>query len=143
MVYKKTKKALEKQQSRKRRILSAAWELLETNMSGASVKSIAKKAGIATGTFYLYFKDKDALIETMLKGIYQELLDQIKKERAPYTDGFDKLEATMRDATGPNGTPSRETIGAQSHLLRSIRMIVIADMLRRVRLPAPASKEPQ
>lgn len=96
MVYKKTKKALEKQQSRKRRILSAAWELLETNMSGASVKSIAKKAGIATGTFYLYFKDKDALIETMLKGIYQELLDQIKKERAPYTDGFDKLEATMK-----------------------------------------------
>ena len=58
-------------------------------------------------------------------------------------DIADKLEATMRDATGPNGTPSRETIGAQSHLLRSIRMIVIADMLRRVRLPAPASKEPQ
>ena len=58
-------------------------------------------------------------------------------------DIADKLEATMRDATGPNGTPSRETIGAQSHLLRSIRMIVIADMLRRVRLPTPASKEPQ
>lgn len=48
-------------------------------------------------------------------------------------DIADKLEATMRDATGANGTPSRETIGAQSHLLRSIRMIVIADMLRRVR----------
>lgn len=97
MVYRKTNKVLEKQQSRKRKILSVARELLaETDMSGASVKSIAKKAGIATGTFYLYFKDKDALIEMMLKENYQELLDLIKKERAPYTSGFDKLEATMK-----------------------------------------------
>jgi len=58
-------------------------------------------------------------------------------------DIADKLEATMRDATGPNGTPTRETVGAQSQLLRSIRMIVIADMLRRVRLPVPAAKAPQ
>ncbi|OPZ74306.1 MAG: Fatty acid metabolism regulator protein [Firmicutes bacterium ADurb.Bin456] len=96
MVYQKTKKTLEKQKSRKKRILSAARELLATNAKGASVKSIAQKAGIATGTFYLYFKDKDALIETIFKEIYQELLDQIKKERAPYTSGFDKLEATMK-----------------------------------------------
>ena len=97
MVYRKTNKVLEKQRSRKRKILSVARELLaETDMSGASVKSIAKKAGIATGTFYLYFKDKDALIDTMMGEIYQELLELLKKERAPYTNVFDKLEATMK-----------------------------------------------
>ncbi|KAF1085510.1 putative HTH-type transcriptional regulator YvdT [Sporotomaculum syntrophicum] len=97
MVYHKTEKVLEKQQSRKRKILNAARELLaEKEMGSASIKAIAKKAGIATGTFYLYFKDKDALIDTMLKEIYKELLDLIKKERAPYTNGFDKLEATMK-----------------------------------------------
>ena len=96
MVYQKTKRALEKQKSRKKRILSAARELLATSTGGASVKSIAQKAGIATGTFYLYFRDKDALIETIFKEIYQELLDQIKTARAPYTNGFDKLEATMK-----------------------------------------------
>jgi serine/threonine-protein kinase HipA len=57
-------------------------------------------------------------------------------------DIANKLEATMRDPAGPNGTPARETIGAESHLLRSIRMIVIADMLRFVRLPAPAAQAP-
>jgi serine/threonine-protein kinase HipA len=56
-------------------------------------------------------------------------------------DIADKLEATMRDPAGPNGTPTRETIGAESQLLRSIRKIVIADMLRRVRLPVPAAKK--
>jgi len=97
MVYHKTEKVLEKQQSRKRKIINAARELLaDKEMGSASIKAIAKKAGIATGTFYLYFKDKDALMDNMLKEIYTELLDLIKKERAPYSNGFDKLEATMR-----------------------------------------------
>lgn len=58
-------------------------------------------------------------------------------------DIANKLVATMRDPAGPSGTPTPQTIGAESQLLRSIRMIVIADMLRFVRLPAPAPKEPQ
>ena len=40
-------------------------------------------------------------------------------------DIADKLEATMRDATGPNGTPTRDTVLAQNQHLRSIRMIVM------------------
>ena len=97
MVYRKTNKVLKKQQLRKREILSAARELLaETDINGASVKSIAQRAGIATGTFYLYFKNKDALIDTMMKEIYQELLELLKKERASYTNVFDKLEVTMK-----------------------------------------------
>ena len=47
-----------------------------------------------------------------------------------------KLEATMREADGPHGNPTPESVGAESRLLRSIRMIVIADMLARVRLPS-------
>lgn len=47
-----------------------------------------------------------------------------------------KLEANMRDPGASQGAPTHETMGAESRLLRSIRMIVIADMLARVRLPA-------
>lgn len=54
-----------------------------------------------------------------------------------------KLEAIMRDPGAPQGTPTPETMGAEAHLLRSIRMIVIADMLARVRLPAQPVKVPQ
>lgn len=53
-----------------------------------------------------------------------------------------KLEATMRDPDGSHGTPTGETIGAETHLLRSIRKIVISDMLARVRLPAQSVKKP-
>ena len=46
-----------------------------------------------------------------------------------------KLEGIMRDPGAPQGAPTRETMGAETHLLRSICKIVIADMLARVRLP--------
>ncbi|MEA4902955.1 TetR/AcrR family transcriptional regulator [Desulfitobacterium sp.] len=97
MVYNKTDKVKEKQQMRSKKIIKAAREILsEKNMEKVSIKSIAQKAGIATGTFYLYFTDKETLIDTVIQEIYNELLDQIKKERTKYTNNFDKLQATMK-----------------------------------------------
>lgn len=97
MVYNKTEKIVEKQQLRSQKIIKAAREILaQKEMGKVSIKSIAQKAGIATGTFYLYFADKETLIDTVIQEIYNELLDRIKKERAQYTDGFDKLQATMK-----------------------------------------------
>lgn len=96
MVYHKTKKIIKKQQERKKKILTVAREILAKEETGIiSIKTIAKKAGIATGTFYLYFKDKEALIDTIIKEFYDELLEIIKRERAQYTNGFDKLVASM------------------------------------------------
>ncbi|MFA6807390.1 MAG: TetR/AcrR family transcriptional regulator [Eubacteriales bacterium] len=96
MVYNKTEKIIEKQQNRKTRILKAAREILEKGTNkDTSIKAIAKKAGIATGTFYLYFADKETLIDTVVKEIYVELLEIIKEERSKYSDIFDKLEASM------------------------------------------------
>lgn len=54
-----------------------------------------------------------------------------------------ELEAAMRDPDRPHGVPGPATMGAESRLLRSIRMIVIAEMLQLVRLPAKTSKEPR
>ncbi|AHF06992.1 TetR/AcrR family transcriptional regulator [Desulfitobacterium metallireducens] len=96
MVYNKTEKILEKQQLRSQKIIKAVREILsEKDMGKVSIKSIAQKAGIATGTFYLYFADKETLIDTVVQEIYQELLEHIKNERAQYSNGFDKLQATM------------------------------------------------
>lgn len=96
MVYNKTEKIIEKQLSLKDKILRAAKEILtEQEMGNTSIKAIAKRAGIATGTFYLYFTNKEALIDTVVKEMYSELLAIIKKERAQYTDIFDKLQASM------------------------------------------------
>lgn len=96
MVYNKTEKILEKQQLRRKKIIKAAKEILsEKEMGNVSIKSIAKRAGIATGTFYLYFADKETLVDMVIQEIYTELLDAIKQERAQYTNGFDKLQASM------------------------------------------------
>lgn len=97
MVYNKTDKVLEKQELRRKRIIKAAKEILseEEEIGKVSIKSIAKRAGIATGTFYLYFVDKESLVDMIVKEIYEELLAKIKKERLLFTNPFDKLQASM------------------------------------------------
>lgn len=96
MAYRQTNKVMEKLQSKKKDILQAAREVFaENSYQGTSIKAIAKKAKIATGTFYLYFTNKDALINMIVEEMFHELLERIKKERAPHTDSFDKLQASM------------------------------------------------
>jgi len=96
MVYHKTEKVMKRQQTLKDRILEAAREMLAEKESGnTTIKDIAKRAGIATGTFYLYFANKEALIDSVVKEVYMELLEIIKKERAQYAQVSEKLQASI------------------------------------------------
>lgn len=54
-----------------------------------------------------------------------------------------KLESAMRDPSAAQGAPNQVTVAAELRLLRSIRSIVIADMLRCVRLPASVAMAPR
>ncbi len=59
--------AQEKKLEKKRRILESAYQLFKSkNIYNTAVDDIVKAAGIARGTFYLYFKDKSDLIEQLL-----------------------------------------------------------------------------
>ncbi len=50
------------------RLLEAALELFETRgYDAVAVPEIARKAGVATGTLYLYFKDKQALVNALYR----------------------------------------------------------------------------
>jgi AcrR family transcriptional regulator len=42
-----------------------------------SINEIVKKAGIAKGTFYLYFRDKDDLVDSVISRYTREFLDQV------------------------------------------------------------------
>lgn len=96
MANRQTNRVTEKFQSKKREILKAAREVFaENSYQGTSIRAIAKKAKIATGTFYLYFTNKDALINIIVEEMFHELLEYIKNERANFTDSFDKLQASM------------------------------------------------
>jgi AcrR family transcriptional regulator len=63
-----------KNKSKRDDILKAALELItERGFHGAPMAMLAKKAGIAAGTIYIYFESKDALIDEL----YRELEDKL------------------------------------------------------------------
>ncbi len=67
-------KAEAKRDQRRREILDAAKGLFaERGFHSASISEIIKRAGIARGTFYLYFNSKDAVFESILELAIQEL----------------------------------------------------------------------
>jgi AcrR family transcriptional regulator len=55
-----------KPDNKRTRLLDAALDLFETRgFDGVAVPEIAAKAGVATGTIYRYFKDKEALVNAL------------------------------------------------------------------------------
>lgn len=76
-------------------IYKSTLELIEERgISGISIDLIAKKAKIATGTVYIYFKNKDDLINKLYietkKSFYKSLFDGYL-ENAPFKISFRKI----------------------------------------------------
>jgi AcrR family transcriptional regulator len=46
-------------------------------MAAATMQEIADEAGVAKGTIYLYFRDRDELVETTFEGAITQLMAQI------------------------------------------------------------------
>lgn len=68
----------EKKQDKRERIRSAAWELFtRQGYSETTTKQVAKQAGIASGTLFLYAKDKGDL----LCMVFQERLQKVSDDR--------------------------------------------------------------
>jgi AcrR family transcriptional regulator len=80
----------ERDDEKQRRILAAAGQIvMDEGIAAVSLSKIAQAAGIASGTLYTYFKDKNA----MLKALYLHH----KEAMAKATTQFD-----------PSGDPERE-----------------------------------
>ena len=64
---------------RRAAILSAALDVFSENgFAAAKLDDVAQKAGVAKGTLYLYFPDKEALFEALLTGLASPVLDRIE-----------------------------------------------------------------
>jgi AcrR family transcriptional regulator len=67
------------QDERRSTILSAALDVFsEHGFAAARLDDVAKKAGVAKGTLYLYFPDKEALFEELLLSFAQPVLQRIQ-----------------------------------------------------------------
>ena len=85
-------KVEENKQEKETKLLKAAFELFtEKGIKRTSVQDIVDKAGLAKGTFYLYFKDKyelqDRLIANKSKQLFDDALVALAKSEV---SGFEK-----------------------------------------------------
>jgi AcrR family transcriptional regulator len=72
----RTEKAKEKYNA----IIEAAKnEFVSKGFEAARIDEIAKKAGVAKGTVYLYFPNKEALFDEMIKTVMMPLIEGIKQ----------------------------------------------------------------
>ena len=72
----------ERQTERREAILAAALaEFSERGFSAARLDDVAKRAGIAKGTIYLYFRDKESLFQDLVRTRLFPLVDTIEHLR--------------------------------------------------------------
>ena len=71
-------------EARRTAILAAALEEFSARgYEGARLEDVAKRAGIAKGTIYLYFADKEALFQDLVRSMVNPVLTALERMRAP------------------------------------------------------------
>jgi len=82
--------------NKKERIVHSAIEVFqEKGIEKAKVSDIVKGAGIAQGTFYLYFSSKLAVMPSIAEVMVGKMLDTIKQEAEPLEGFREKLEKVV------------------------------------------------
>lgn len=87
------------QRSRERKrgaILRAAVEVFsERGYFGARMREVAKRAGVADGTLYLYFEGKEHLLVSLLEEHAQAFLKRARQDAAECDDPREKLRRVV------------------------------------------------
>jgi AcrR family transcriptional regulator len=70
---------LEKQLRKYQALLLAGWqEFVAKGFHNTKIQDITRRAGVAKGTFYLYFRDKHDLLETIVNAFFETGLEWIE-----------------------------------------------------------------
>ena len=77
---------------KRRRILEAAAEVFaKDGYAGAKVAEIARTAGVADGTIYLYFESKESLLLTLFEELTGEFIEEAREEIEKVDDPREQL----------------------------------------------------
>lgn len=83
--------AKDKKRKTKKKIVSAAWRLFyEQGYDDTTVDEIIRASGTSKGTFYHYFKGKDALL-TSLSELFDNKYEELIQEMPEEMGNFEKL----------------------------------------------------
>lgn len=64
-------------------------------LGGLSVSAVAARAGVAKGTFYVYFPDRDAFVDALHQRFYDQVADRVSTAVAGFEPGRDLLVAAV------------------------------------------------
>jgi AcrR family transcriptional regulator len=84
--------------TRRRLLESAAKTLGETGYGGLSVSAVTRAAGVAQPTFYVHFRDKDDLLQTLAAEKFNALRAKLReaRERVRAGHGVEAVRDTFR-----------------------------------------------
>ena len=104
-------------EARRQAILEAALRVFaERGFEAARLDDVAVRAGVAKGTLYLYFRDKEALFEALVRNAVSPVMEQFGKVAAapgiPPLEALDTFFALFQ----------REVLGTERKLL--LRLII-------------------
>lgn len=88
--------AAENKMIKRNRILESAYNLfMSKSVTATAIDDVVKMAGVAKGTFYLYFKDKYDLLEQIIiyksAGVIREGMEALEKNDEPEMTLTDKI----------------------------------------------------
>ena len=87
-------------------ILQAAREAFcEIGFGATTVRDIIRRTGLASGTFYNYFPDKESLLHELVEDFQIELRRRVHEAR----ESAETLEDLLRRPSVPASKPSRKT----------------------------------
>lgn len=79
------------------RILKAADKLMATHgVQHLSTHKIAREAGVSVGTIYLYFKDKDELLNQLVLSLFGDFADYVEQHFLPELSLFEQYQKLWR-----------------------------------------------
>lgn len=83
--------------ARQEEILQAAIKVLsKQGFQQTKIKDIAQEAGVADGTIYLYFKNKDELLVQLFEGVMKRVLEILRGALVDYTKPEERLRCFLR-----------------------------------------------
>ena len=106
------------------RILDAAVEVIaENGYFNSPVSAIAKRAGVADGTIYLYFKSKDEVLRTAIDRTFDKFYRQVEEEFRTLSGPREQLEYIAQVHLESHAVNRSMAILMQTEVRQSARFI--------------------
>jgi len=113
-------------QTKRERILRAAIDVFaQSGYFNAKVSEIARAAGVADGTIYLYFDGKEDLLVSIFREYTRNYLQSLERDLANVNRPEERMRITIRDHLQALGRDRSLAIVAQVELRHSLKFMTL------------------